>query len=220
MKKILSKYNHAVAILYLPFYLICFFLLEKTNTKDYHVVESDLDQYIPFCELFIIPYVLWFAYIAVTVLYFFFTNKRDFTRLCLFLFVGMTICLAIYYIWPNGHHLRQDLTTLGRENIFTKAVGFLYSIDTSTNVCPSIHTLNSIGCCLAIFKSNALKDKKWIRGGALVLTISICLSTMFLKQHSVIDVFWALVLSLAMYWISYRPKFERIPEQIHETSTT
>lgn len=220
MKKLLSKYNHAIAILYLPFYLICFFFLESKNTTNFYVIESNLDHYIPFCEWFIIPYLLWFAYIIATVIYFFFTNKRDFTRLCLFLFVGMTICLGIYYFWPNGHHLRQDLTTLGRENIFTQMVAHLYTIDTSTNVCPSIHTLNSVGACIAIYHSNALKDKKWIRIGALVLTVSICLSTVFLKQHSIIDVFCALVLSLIMYWISYRPKFERIPEQIKETSTT
>lgn len=217
MKKILSKYNHALAILYLPFYLVCFFFLERTVTTDYYVIESSLDQYIPFCELFIIPYLLWFAYIAATILYFFFTNKRDFVRLCIFLFTGMTICLAIYYFWPNGHHLRPDLTALGRENIFTELVAGLYVTDTSTNVCPSIHTLNSVGACIAIFRSNALKKKKLIRGSALVLTISICLSTVFLKQHSIIDVFCALLLSLLMYRLSYRPKFEGIPEQVKET---
>ena len=51
-------------------------------------------------------------------------------------------------------------------------------------------------------------------------TVLICMSTVFLKQHSIIDVFCGLALSLVMYWISYRPKFERIPEQIKETSTT
>ncbi len=220
MKKLLLKYNHAIAILYLPFYLLCFFGLERKNTTNYYIVESPLDHLIPFCEWFVIPYFLWFGYIAVTVLYFFFTNKRDFTRLCLFLFGGMTICLIIYYIWPNGQNLRPDLATLGRENIFTRILAGLYTTDTSTNVCPSIHTFNSVGACIAVFHSNALKDKKWIRGGALVLTVSICLSTVFLKQHSVIDMFCGLALSLVMYWISYRPKFESIPEQIQETSTT
>lgn len=220
MKELLKKYNHAIAILYLPFYLFCFFGLERRNTTDYYIVESELDQYIPFCEWFVIPYFLWFGYIAVTIAYFFFTNKRDFTRLCLFLFVGMTICLAIYYIWPNGQNLRPDLATLGRENIFTHMLAGLYTTDTSTNVCPSIHTFNSVGACIAIFHSKALKDKKWIRGGALILTISICLSTVFLKQHSIIDVFCGLALSLVMYCISYIPKFERIPEQLRKTSTT
>lgn len=220
MKELLKKYNHAIAILYLPLYMLCFFGLERRNTVDYYIVESALDHYIPFCEWFVIPYFLWFAYIAVTVVYFFFTNKRDFVRLCIFLFVGMTICLGIYYVWPNGQNLRPDLATLGRENIFTRMLAGLYTTDTSTNVCPSIHTLNSVGACIAIFYSKALKDKKWIRGGALVLTVSICLSTVFLKQHSIIDVICALALSLVMYWIAYRPKFEKIPEQIQETSTT
>lgn len=220
MKAFLKKYNHAIAILYLPFYLFCFFGLERRNTIGYHIVESQLDHYIPFCEWFVIPYFLWFGFIAVTLLYFFFTNKRDFARLCLFLFTGMTICLFIYYIWPNGQNLRPDLTTLGRENIFTRILAGLYTTDTSTNVCPSIHVLNSVGCCIAIFKSNSLKDKKWLRLGTLVLTVSICLSTVFLKQHSVVDVFWGLVLSIGMYLLAYLPKFEQIPEKFRKTSTT
>lgn len=214
MKHLLKKYCHALAILYLPFYMICFFALEQKNTTEYYVVESVLDSYIPFCEWFIIPYYLWFAYIAVSLVYFFFTSKREFTRYCIFLFVGMTICLGIYYFWPNGQNLRPDLSTLGRENIFTRILAGLYSTDTHTNVCPSIHTFNSVGACIAVYKSKALKNKFWIRTGALILTISICLSTVFLKQHSILDVFWALVLSVPMYLLAYLPKFEKIPEGV------
>ena len=220
MKAFLKKYNHAIAVLYLPFYLFCFFGLEQKNTTGYHIVESELDHYIPFCEWFVIPYFLWFAFVAVTLLYFFFTNKRDFTRLCLFLFTGMTICLLIYYIWPNGQNLRPDLATLGRDNIFIKMLAGLYTTDTSTNVCPSIHVLNSVGCCAAILKSNALRNKKWLRTGTVILTVAICLSTVCLKQHSVVDVFWGLMLSTAMYLLAYLPKFERIPESFRKTSTT
>ena len=202
--------------------MIAFFTLETIVSEDsqYTLIESPLDALIPFCEVFIIPYYLWFAYIVVTVLYFFFTNKRDFFRLCLFLFTGMTICLIIYAVWPNGHTLRPDLEALGRDNIFIRTLSGLYTTDTSTNVCPSIHTLNSIGACLAIFHSQTLKEKKGIRVSALVLTVAICLSTVFLKQHSIIDVFAAILLALPLYLISYRPKFERIKEQIAEVSTT
>lgn len=220
MKPFLSKYKHAVAFLYLPLYLIAFFALEHIVSPDsnYTLVESSLDAYIPFCEAFIIPYYIWFLYIAVTVLYFFFTNKRDFFRICLFLFAGMTICLVIYAVWPNGHHLRPDLDALGRDNLFLHILRRLYTTDTSTNVCPSIHTLNSIGACLAIFHSDALRQKKGIRTGALALTILICMSTVFLKQHSILDVFAAMVLSLPLYLISYRPKFTNIPEELTEIS--
>ena len=216
MKQFINKYKHALAFLYLPLYLIVFFTLESVVGPDteYFLVESKLDRYIPFCEAFIIPYYLWFGYIAVTVVYFFFTNRRDFFRLCLFLFTGMTICLNIYAVWPNGHRLRPDLTTLGRDNIFIRMLAGLYTADTCTNVCPSIHTLNSIGACLAIFHAKALKEKKWLRLSALILTIAICLSTVLLKQHSILDVFAAMALSVPLYLISYRPKYDRIQEQL------
>lgn len=213
MKELFRKYNHAVAILYLPFYLFCFTSLERRNKTDYYVVESELDQFIPFCEWFVIPYFLWFAYIAVTFAYFFLADKQDFIRLCIFLFTGMTICLAIYYVWPNGQNLRPDLTTLGRENIFTKILTQLYSTDTHTNVCPSIHTFNSVGACIVIYKSRKLKNNKVIRIGALILTVSICLSTVFLKQHSILDVFWALVLAIPMYLLAYLPKLPSTSRQ-------
>ena len=62
MKEFLKKYSHAVAILYLPFYLFCFTGLERRNSEDYYVVESELDALIPFCEWFVIPYFLWFVH--------------------------------------------------------------------------------------------------------------------------------------------------------------
>ena len=215
MKQFFNKHKHALAILYLPLYLFSFFSLEKVVSEDseYTLIECELDALIPFCEVFIIPYYLWFAYIAFTFLFFYFADRQDFFRLCLFMFTGMTLCLVIYALWPNGHTLRPDLTTIGRDNIFIRLLGRLYTADTCTNVCPSIHTLNSIGACIAFFHSKALKEYrhgKAVRIGALCLTVAICLSTVFLKQHSILDVFAAMALSVPLYLLSYRPKFGRI----------
>lgn len=215
MKQFFNKYKHGLAFLYLPLYLLAFFTLETVVSTDseYTLIECALDDLIPFCEIFIIPYYLWFVYIVATFVYFFFADRRDFFRLCLFLFTGMTICLIIYAIWPNGHTLRPDLTEIGRDNIFIRLLSGLYTADTSTNVCPSIHTLNSIGACIAIYHSKTLREQKYgraVRIGTLVLTIAICLSTVFLKQHSILDVFAAMVLVIPLYPIAYLPKFERI----------
>ncbi|MBE5952174.1 MAG: phosphatase PAP2 family protein [Lachnospiraceae bacterium] len=215
MKKFLYKYKHALALLYLPLYLIAFFSLESivSNDSEYTLVECRLDDFIPFWEIFIIPYYLWFVYIAATFVYFFFADRQDFFRLCLFMFTGMTICLIIYAVWPNGHTLRPDLSTLGRDNIFLRLLGRLYTADTSTNVCPSIHTLNSIGACIAFYHADRIKKAKYgraVRIGTLVLTISICLSTVFLKQHSILDVFAAMALAIPLYLVAYLPKYDRI----------
>lgn len=213
MKQLWKKYNHILAVFYLPFYLFCFLSLERRKNADYYIIESGLDSYIPFCEWFIIPYFLWFLYIFGAFVFLFFFDKKDFIRLCIFLFTGMTLSLVICYLWPNGLNLRPDLNTLGRDNILIRMVAALYATDTSTNVCPSIHVFNSVGACIVLLKSTSLKNQKGIRCGILVLTVLICFSTMFLKQHSIIDVFCGLFLAVPMYLISYLPKLEHIPQQ-------
>lgn len=206
-KQLLKQYRHGVILVYFFFYMIWFTYLERTVTTKFTPVHSKLDDYIPFMEIFIIPYLLWFIYIFITVAYFFFTSKEDFYRCCAFLFIGMTICLTIYTIWPNGHYLRVDLDTLGRSNLFTRMLSLIYGIDTATNVCPSIHVYNSIGAMIAIRKSVRLKDIKWLQVSVFILTVLISMSTVFLKQHSILDVFGAIALSLVMYPIAYKPVF-------------
>ncbi|MDI9488049.1 MAG: phosphoesterase, partial [Bacillota bacterium] len=95
---ILSQYRHGLVLVYFFIYMIWFTYLERTVTTEFTPVYSRLDDYIPFLEIFIIPYFIWFAYIFVTVAYFFFTSKQDFYKCCAFLFIGMTICLIIYTI--------------------------------------------------------------------------------------------------------------------------
>ena len=203
IKNFFLKYKHGAIFSYFFIYMAWFTYLEKTVTTKFNPVYSRLDDLIPFNELFIIPYLLWFIYIFITVAYFFLTSKSDFYRCCAYLFIGMTICLVIYTIWPNGHYLRVNLNTLGRSNLFIDLLAKIYHLDTATNVFPSIHVFNSIGAFIAIHKSEKLKKVKWIQVSAFWLTVLICMSTVFLKQHSILDVFGGLALSILMYLIVY-----------------
>ncbi len=209
MKQLIHKYKHAWVLLYFPIYMLWFTWLERTVTKDYTVLHIRLDDMIPFAEIFVIPYFLWFAYIFLTVAYFFFTDRSDFYHCTAFLFIGMTICLLIYTVWPNGHDLRPDIAAASRDNIFIRIMNWLYTTDTCTNVCPSIHAFNSIGACIAIFRSERLRSKKALRISVLILSVLICMSTVFLKQHSIVDVFAACVLALVMYLLVYVPDYAR-----------
>ncbi len=210
MKSLIKRYKHAWVLLYFFLYAPWFTFLEKTITNNYHDVRIKLDDFIPFNEWFVIPYYVWFAFIFLTVLFLFLKDTKEFYRSTAFLFIGMTICLIIYSIWPNGQNLRPDLDALGRNNIFIDIVRKLYSTDTNTNVCPSIHVFNSIGACIAIFHTELFKNKKWIKITTFILTILICLSTVFLKQHSIVDGICACALACVMYLIVYVPDYEKI----------
>ena len=196
--------NKALFLLsYFAIYLPWFGHLEKTVTTHFHVIHTALDDYIPFCEYFIIPYLLWFGYVGWGIGYFYLKDRSEYFRLCAMLFTGMTIFLIVSTIYPNGHYLRP--TTFARDNIFVHIVKWLYASDTATNLFPSIHVYNSIAVNIAVWRSDAFKHKHAMRCGSAILMVSIILSTMFLKQHSVSDVCCALVMNAGTCMLLYRP---------------
>ncbi len=199
LKKAFRSYGHLLLpVLYAPFYIITFIWLENRPVDHIHIIEMEIDKYIPFCEYFIIPYYMWFGYIALTVIAFaFLADRKEYYRLCLMLGAGMTIFLFISYIWPNGLHLRPAV--LPRDNFCTDLVRFLQRSDTSTNVFPSIHCYNSMVVNAAIWKNERFSRKKSIKWGSLILCILVLMSTLFLKQHSMMDLLAALFMFVAFY---------------------
>ena len=209
MKTILMKYKHVVLpLLYFAFYMPTFSYLEKRTPEKFNIIYMKLDDYIPFCEYFIVPYYMWFFYIAITVLAFAFIDKQDFYKLCITLGTGMTLFLIISYVYPNAHELRP--TTFERDNIFVSMVKLLHQADTPTNLFPSIHCYNSLMAHIAIANCEKLKRYTKTRAFSLILCISILFSTVFLKQHSVFDVITALILAAIMYLIVYKPQLIKV----------
>ena len=207
MKNFINKYKHAWTLLYIFIYFPWFTYLEKTVTTDYNLIYLPIDDKIPFLDIFIIPYLLWFLFVAATVAYLFIYSREEYYKACIFLFSGMTIFLIISTVYPNGLNLRE--TIVYNDSVFSNMVKSLQNTDTSTNVFPSIHVYNSIGCFIALAKSRGLKRYTWIKVASGILATLIILSTMFLKQHSVIDVIGAFVMAAIFYIIIYVPKKQR-----------
>lgn len=202
MKAFIKKYSHAWTLLYVLLYFPWFVWLEQRKA-DYTLIHTGIDNYIPFCEYFAIPYFLWFLYVPmVTVFILFKCEKKDFYKYSAMLFIGMSVCLLICTIFPNGQSLRVNIDF--DRNIFTMAIKSLYQVDTSTNVFPSIHVYNSLVCHICLCKAKQVKDNFLIKTSSFILMLSICLSTMFLKQHSIIDVFGAIILCVVMYILVYQ----------------
>ena len=184
---------------YLVFYLSVFHWLEVNITVPEVWVHCHLDDLIPFCKYAVIPYLAWFIWIPFTLFYLLWKAPRaDFWRLCLPLFAGMTIALAVYVILPNGLDLRPY--RVYGSDIFARIVRQLYSTDTATNVCPSIHVFNSVTLMMAYYRSRIFDAprRRWMRPASAVLCLSIIASTVLLKQHSCIDVVMGILLAMAV----------------------
>ena len=140
---------------------------------------------------------------------FFFTDVEGFYKLAKLSFIGMTIFLLISTVFPNGLTLRP--VVFPRDNIFTDMVRMLYLADTPTNVFPSLHVFNSLAACIAIAQSEQLKKHPVISNGAYILAGLIILATMFLKQHSVIDVMGAVLMAYTLYQFVYATEKKKVP---------
>ena len=194
-----SRHPICFMALYSVLYLTAFNFLETRISMPEILVHCRLDDLIPFCKYAVVPYFAWFLWIPFTLFFLLWKAPReDFWRLCLPLFAGMTIALACYVILPTGLALRPYYVP--GNDIFARVVRFLYRADTATNVCPSIHVLNSVTLLLAYYRCPIFTQpgRRWMRPAAAVLCLSIVCSTVLLKQHSCIDVVLGALLALVL----------------------
>ncbi len=183
------QFSHLLLLIGWIIYFVMYFITEQfIPTDECFVVHSRLDDVIPFCEIFVVPYVFWYFLIVWSLIYFAMYNPQSFKNLMKFIIFTQIVAMATYIIFPNRQDLRPDV--FPRDNIFTDIVALLYSLDTDTNVCPSLHVGYSIGIASVWLKE---KGARCVTKAFVVITcILVCLSTMFIKQHSAIDAFAAI----------------------------
>ena len=197
----LNTHRQFFMVLYALIYCPWFVYLENHVTTHYHIIHVPLDDMIPFCEFFVIPYYLWFVYMGVSMIFIALFDGPTCYKMGLFLITGMTVFLIVSTVYPNGQDLRPDLFV--RDNFCVDLVRKMYAADTPTNVLPSLHVYNSIGMHLALCASPRLARRPVIKRASGILMILIILSTVFIRQHSVVDVFSACAMAAIMYLVSY-----------------
>lgn len=198
------QFSHLKLLLGWVGYFILYFLTENLiPAENCTPVHMWLDDVIPFCEWFLIPYVFWYVLIVISLGYFLLYNVDSFKRLQTFIIITQVVAMAIYIIFPNRQDLRPEVFL--RDNFLTQCIGLLYSVDTNTGVCPSLHVAYSIGIASVWLKQKDV-SKPW-RAFVVVAVILICLSTMFIKQHSALDFFVALPVCLLAEGIVYRDRY-------------
>lgn len=183
------QFAHAKLWLTWLVYFALYFLTENLiPAEKCHVMHCFLDDLIPFNEYFLIFYTGWYLLVAGSLLYYFFYDVGRFRELDLYIFVTQMAAMACYIFFPSRQDLRPEI--FPRENFFTWVMGLIYTFDTNTGVCPSLHVAYSLAIVSVILKDTELK--KTTKVLVTVFSILVCLSTAFVKQHSVLDILAAL----------------------------
>ena len=212
-------YRHLWLLLYWPLEL-AFFALAGRLPWHYHPVYSPLDDAIPFSEVWVIPYTLWFLCVLFTVLYTLRRDIRVFRRFMDYMIVTITLSGAVYLIWPN-YFPGRPIEALGwpntvaayyaampRKNVFTFALSFIYFIDPPRNAFPSEHVVVALGMAFAALDSKKLRRPAF-SVPFVTLQLLICLSITFTKQHSALDILGALPVSMLGWILAFSPWLRR-----------
>lgn len=192
---------------YMAFYLLSFYFIEQMTRLRYTNIHVALDDVIPFCEWFILPYLTWFGYMIFAMMFLFLFDRDNYHKSATMLYIGMTLFVIVSLFWPNIQYIRP--VVMPRDNICTRLVLNLYSTDTPTNLCPSIHVFNTLVAMIGVHRCTrtTLARNRWYRMVMYTIGVLIILSTMFVKQHSVFDVVCAFVCCGVSYFAVYRCGF-------------
>ncbi|MFG6496958.1 phosphatase PAP2 family protein [Fictibacillus sp. UD] len=163
-----------------------------------------VDHQIPFVEIFIVPYVLWYAFIFLMFVYFCIYDRAIYYRTLLSFCVGMLACYVIYFFFQTT----VPRPELASEGMLTKIVQYVYGADQPFNCFPSIHVLSSYLMVLGIRHSKMWTIKKDIIVSSIAY--SIILSTLFVKQHVVLDVVAGILLGSLLFKLFYYLEAETV----------
>ncbi len=192
------QFSHLKLLLFWPFYGLAFLFVERIGTdRAWRIMHCALDDRIPFCEYFLIPYMFWFVYLTGMLFYTLFFDIPSFKRLMWFTIFTYTVTILIYFVYPTAQELRP--TFFATDNILTRFLAGFYQFDTNTNVNPSIHVIGSMGVMFTSWHAKRFKNSLPWKAAFTLVGLLICVSTVFIKQHSVIDIVCAWLLSFIFY---------------------
>ncbi len=191
------EFSHLKLLLFWPVFGLLFVLAERGGLPlTYHPVYVPADDLIPFCEYFLPIYLFWFVFLTGMVVYTLFFDVPAFRKMMWFTILTYSATMLIYFLYPTCQELRP--TEFARDNAFTRFIQWFYMFDTNTNVCPSLHVIGSFSTVIGAWYSRRFSTPGW-RAAFLLAAALISISTVFLKQHSVVDVLVSLPLCAAAW---------------------
>lgn len=194
---IIDRAFKAIPLLaYCAVYIALFAVIEHLDFSSYADPSLPIDHMIPFIPCFVLPYLMWFIFVPAAMITVLFKDEELYRKLSWMLMIGMSIFLVVSLLFPNELHLRPDIKG---GNIFCWITKILYMIDTPTNVAPSIHVFDTCVALEGVLRCRwRITRIRWVRVSCTVLAVLIIASTLFIKQHSVVDVGGGLLMYAVM----------------------
>ena len=174
----------------------------------HHNIESSLDLRLPFVPQFLIVYFGCYIFWAVNYILAARQEKEQVYRFFTADLISRCVCLIIFLAYPTTN----TRPVIEGSGFWDLLAGWLYSIDAADNLFPSIHCLVSWFCFLAV--KGQKKIPIWYKAVSFILAVLVFLSTLFTKQHVIVDVAGGIFLAQGCFWIGKHTEIWHIYEHI------
>lgn len=187
-----NKWPYLLLLLVLPALGWIYTILNE-NTTSATQIPLPMDNDIPFIVSFVVPYIIWYVFVFGYLVYFCFKDTDVYVKTLLTIVIGELICFVIYFFFQTT----VPRPTIEGNGFFVMLVKYIYAHDQPVNCFPSIHVLTTYAIMLASFhiKNKHRLNTYFIHGmGSLII-----LSTLFIKQHVVLDMVASMFLVAFIY---------------------
>ncbi|MBI2785746.1 MAG: phosphatase PAP2 family protein [Legionella longbeachae] len=196
VKKLLEKYAYHILILYLPlsYRLIGMinnqFQLARTwNTTT--ILDELFNEVICYKGIWVFIYISYFLLMIFPV----FLKKKERYLMARRVFLMSSFAHFCFLLFPTCT-IRWPSTFLASPTLDHQLLSYIYSVDINTNCFPTLHAAHVL---LISFYLQAKGKMQYLTYGLRSWAILIALSTIVTRQHSVIDVVGAALLTTIFY---------------------
>lgn len=198
MKPFLRRLAPLSTMLVFPLLGMIYAVINNNPSKEVYNLVTDLDRSTPFLKMFVLPYSVWIFYIYVCLVYFFFKDAKVYYRSLATYVICALVCYMIYLVYQTT--VPRPIVT--GDDIFSQLMRYVYNRDQPFNCFPSIHVFSSYLVMKALYKSSF--KNTWNQMLIYGMSTLIIVSTLFVKQHVIMDVVAGILLAEFVYRLSLR----------------
>jgi len=193
MIRFLKEYRHLLAVLTIALQGLIYLQITPLATQDSVQVNTSLDDLIPYLSWFVIFYVAWMPLLYIAFIYLGITNRSLYWRTIIAYNAAVTVSNLIFILFPTS----MPRPEISGNDIFNMLVLFIYNHDQPVNCFPSIHCLTTYLLFISM-----IRHQLFSVGMRVLFSVffwSIIASTVFIKQHALVDVTGGILLAEMAY---------------------
>lgn len=197
LKEYLSSRPRLALILLTAVYLLVTSLYPLFNKphETVYCLSLGLDNRIGFSPPWIVLYISWYAFLPVIGFFLMAKDRKQYAVTVVAMILGLLVSYLTYILFRTT----APRPSVPGQDIFSKLVRIIHTIDQPYNAFPSIHVMATYALLLGFSKARSIKTVA--KGAAWLWGLLIMLSTVFTKQHVVADILGGAGLAQLLHWL-------------------